>query len=141
MSGKPIALAMLICDTVIEDKQTGKKTIVGIFNNINALNVPILHPSFNVYVALTEGNGNYDCKLKCTKDEKPILEIDGTIAFKSPHQIVGLNYTLRNIPFPEYGEYRLEFLCDNILITARKFRISEIPKQKKGGKDGPKNNK
>lgn len=137
----PIHLAMIICDTVIEDKQTAKKTLVGLFNNINASSVPTVHPSFNIYIALTEGNGSYGSTLKCLKGDKPIMEIQGPIVFNNPHQIVELNYTLRNIPFPEYGEYRFEFLCNEILVISRKFRVSPIPKQKKGGENDHRDNK
>ena len=32
----PIPLTMVICDTVIDDRKTGKKSLIGLFNNINA---------------------------------------------------------------------------------------------------------
>lgn len=143
MKDKPklIPLSMIICDTVIEDRKTGKKTLVGLFNKINARNVPVTITSFNVYIALTEGNGIYESKLKCLKDEKHVLEIEGPVDFHSPRQIVEMNYTLRNIVFPEYGEYRIELLCNDTLVISRKFNISPITNQKKEGNDVSKNNK
>ena len=80
----PIPLAMLICDTVIEDKLTGKKSLIGLFNSINAKSVPITHPSLNVYITLTEGRGSYEGKLRCLIDNDTVLEIGGPLTFKHP---------------------------------------------------------
>ncbi len=132
MSNKPvpIPLAMVICDTVIEDKLTGKKSLIGLFNNINAKSVPTAHTGLNVYIALTEGIGSYEGKLKCLVDDDRVLEIGGPLTFKHPHQIVEWNFNLRNLPLPKFGEYRFELLCDEKLVTSRKFKVSPI---KKGG--------
>lgn len=131
MSNKPvpIPLVMAICDTVIEDKLTGKKSLIGLFNNINAKSVPTVHPGLNVYVALTEGNGSYEGKLRCLVDNDRVLEIGGPLTFKHPHQIVEWNFSLRNLPLPKFGEYRLELLCDEKLVISRKFKVSPIKKE------------
>ena len=122
----PIPLSMVICDTVIEDKITGKKSLIGLFNNINARKVPAVHPSLSVYISLTEGVGSYDGKLRCIFGNKPIIELGGPIVFKSPHQIAEWNFSIRGLPLPSYGEYRFELLCDGKLVIARKFKVIPI---------------
>lgn len=131
MSNKPvpIPLAMVICDTVIEDKLTGKKSLIGLFNNITAKNVPTAHPSLNVYIILTEGNGSYEGKLRCLVEDNPVLEIGGPLTFKHPHQIAEWNFSLRNLPLPKFGDYRFELLCDGKLVISRKFKVSPIKKE------------
>jgi len=132
MSNKPvpIPLAMVICDTVIQDKKTGKKTLVGLFNNVGAKKVPVIHPSLNVYIILTEGTGNYDGKLKCVVDDDIVLEMGGPLVFKHPHQIAEWNFNLRNLPLPKFGDYRFEFYCNEELVLSRKFKVSEMKKER-----------
>ena len=130
MANKPIPLplAMVICDTVIEDKKTGKKSLIGIFNNINVKKVPCVHPGLNVFISLTEGNGDYIAKLKCIyadKDEA-IVELKGSIKFVNPHQITEFNFEISGLKLPEYGNYRFEFFCNEQLVISRKFKLSPI---------------
>ena len=37
----PKVNAMLICDTIITDKMTGKKSLIGIFENLTAARLPV----------------------------------------------------------------------------------------------------
>lgn len=126
---KPIALAMVICDTVIEDKKTGKKSLIGLFNSVSSDKVPCIHPRLNVFISLTEGNGDYTGKLKCiyADEGKPLAEISGPVVFTSPHQIIELNFEIRGVPLPKYGNYRFEFFCNDEMLIARKFQLSPSP--------------
>lgn len=129
MTAKPslISLSMVICDTVIDDRRTGKKSLVGLFNNITSSVIPCVHPRLNVFVSLTEGNGDYVAKLRCLKvgDEKEIFFMEGPVRFSDPRQILEFNFEILGIAFPDYGDYRFEFLCNDVPIIARKFRVSQ----------------
>jgi hypothetical protein len=123
----PTHLAMVICDAVIDDRTTGKKSLIGIFNNINASNVPCIHPRLNVFVVLTEGHGDYKMQLRCLKvnDEAEILKMEGQVSFSDPRQIVEFNCEIAGLKFPDYGDYRFEVLFDGNPIVARKFQVSK----------------
>src|SRR5436305_596684 len=56
---KPVPMAIVICDQIIEDRLTGKKTLVGLFNSIAARSFPCTHATMSVFVSLTEGRGKY----------------------------------------------------------------------------------
>ncbi len=124
---KPMALVMAICDVVIDDKTTGKKSLVGLFNNITTSTVPCAHPRLNVFLSLTEGTGVYTMRLRCLQvgKETDLFGMEGQINFQSPKQIVEFNFEMINVPFPDYGEYRFEVLCDSEPIIARRFQISQ----------------
>jgi hypothetical protein len=123
----PIALAMIICDTVIEDKLTNKKTLIGVFNRVNSPKAPCIHPCVNVFLSLTEGIGEYDCTLKCIEvsTEKSILDLKGKINFTDRKEIAELNFELRGIMFPNFGEYRFEFYSNNEPLISRRFLVHE----------------
>ena len=134
MAGKPqpILLAMIICDSMIEDKKTGKKSLIGIFNSINSATVPCTHPALNVFIVLTEGIGDYQVSLRCIKsdDEKPLIDLKGQIKFQNPHQIIECNYEIGGMKMTEFGFYRFDFYCNETLLISRKFRLLERQKNK-----------
>jgi len=135
MSNKPIPapLAMVICDDVIDDRRTGKKSLIGIFSNIYAQKVPCSHARLNVFLSLTEGIGDYDMKVRCVKvgEEKEIMSMGGPIKFANPNQIVEFNFEILGLIFPDYGDYRFEILCNNKPVIARKFIVASGPKKGK----------
>ena len=127
IKAKLIPLSMVRCDTVIEDKRTGKKSLVGLFNNITVAKAPCTHPRLNVFISLTEGNGDYVGRLRCIKegDEQEIFAMEGQVRFSNPRQILEYNFEIIGMAFPDFGNYRFEFLCNNELVIARKFMVSE----------------
>lgn len=128
MAQKPVptALAMVICDTVIDDVRTKKKSLVGLFNNISASKVPACHPQLNVYVALTEGHGDYEAELRCINldDNNIVGGTKGPLKFMSPQQIVEFNFEICNLCLPKYGNYRFDFICSDQLVISRKFHVT-----------------
>lgn len=123
---KPVVLAMVICDTIIDDKMTNKKSLIGIFNNIWACELPVVHPKFNIYLSLTDGYGSYLGKLVCVlaDENKQIFQLDCKVDFPSPEQIVELNYEFVGIKFPLFGNYHFEFWVENQLLSTRRFTIT-----------------
>jgi hypothetical protein len=130
---KPIPLAMVICDMVIEDRLTGKKSLIGIFNNVNALKFPCQHPSINVFFALTEGIGTYKGCLRCVKldTNEVIMNINGPIPFPNRLAAVEFNFDIKNMSFPAEGQYIFELLCDDQLVISRKFIVTKMAEGKK----------
>ncbi len=55
--------AMLICDTVITDRDTGKNSVIGIFDRIVAGSFPVRHPSLTVYARIIDAQGQDVFKL------------------------------------------------------------------------------
>ncbi len=122
----PRALAMVICDDTIEDRVSGKKTLVGLFNNITAKASPFRHPEMNIFMVLTNGHGDYEARLKCLKeDNQSVVDLSGHIHFPDPNAIVEFNFELLGLAFPSYGIYRFEFYCDEIPVISRKFMVSK----------------
>ena len=66
MSDQPIpsGVAIVVCDLIIEDKLTSKKSLIGIFNQIGAQSFPYRHPQICVFVSLTEGRGQCAARLR-----------------------------------------------------------------------------
>jgi hypothetical protein len=128
---KPVPLVMAICDTIIDDRITGKKSLIGIFNNITAIDFPCRHQALYVYCVLTEGIGQYDGSLKCThmQSGKPIITLNGPMQFNNPLATVELIFEIKNMTFEQEGTYLLELFCDNQPVTSRKISVSKMQKK------------
>ena len=129
---KPIPLTMTICDTIIDDRLSGKKSLIGIFNNIAVVELPCQHQTLYVYCVLTEGIGQYDGALRCThlESNKTIININGPINFPNPLATVEFIFDIKNMVLEQEGIYVFELLCDNQPIISRKIHVSKIKPNK-----------
>jgi hypothetical protein len=131
----PMNLAIIVCDSIIDDRETGKKTLVGIFNRLGAVQFPCQHPSLAVFVSLTEGQGPYNAQLQCLKanEDKPILQLEGRVEFKDPKAVVELGFTIGGMIFPQPGIYEFQFLCDGVPLGPRRpFEVFDARRKDDG---------
>jgi hypothetical protein len=68
-----------ICDTAIIDKLTGKVSIVGIFENINASSFPAIHPTMSVVAGFEADPGSYDIEIIFLDEKEEIVKIPAKI--------------------------------------------------------------
>ena len=124
----PVGMAIVICDQIIEDKLTGKKSLIGIFNQIATQSFPCRHPQVCVFVSLTEGRGQCAARLRIVHDESDhvVAEVNGNIQFPDIHMVVELNFNLVGLVFPEPGVYAIEFYCDDALVLERRFHVTHV---------------
>ena len=61
---KPTVQALLVCDAVIVDSLTGKKSLIGIFTHLWARSFPCQHPQMGVYFCLTDAQGTYRFEIR-----------------------------------------------------------------------------
>ena len=56
---KPSVQAFLVCDQVIEDSVTKKKSLIGLFTHLQAVSFPFQHSQMGLYFCLTDAEGTY----------------------------------------------------------------------------------
>ena len=134
----PMGLALLICDSIIEDKLTGKKTLVGLFDRIQANKYPCMHPAMTVFVSLTGGRGHYECEVICRHQDNETVAFSakGSVTLRDPRKVVDLVFRLNGVRFPKPGIYWLHFLADEIPIMMRQVTVQERKPEK--NENGPK---
>ena len=127
-TGTPKALAIIICDTIIDDRDTNKKTLVGVFNNISARKIPFKLPELHVFVSLIEGKGDYKARLECRHRDSStkVFEVQMDIRFDDPNQVAEINFGLQGAVFNQYGIHDFDFYCDDRIIISRRFSITQI---------------
>jgi hypothetical protein len=121
----PAIVAFVVCDLVILDRDTNKRSLIGMFDRIRAMNVPCVHSEMHVFVAVSDGRGRVPATLSLKKadDERVLFEARGAIEFNDPLAVVELHFPLHNTQFPDFGLYIFEFAAHGVPIGTRKFRV------------------
>lgn len=132
----PDVLAMIVCDTVIADRLTGKQSLIGMFSSVQAFKFPAAHPQLAVYVALTDGRGKTPLELRIVDSEEarpPIVKGGGTVDFKDPRAVANLSLQFHGLVFPEPGEYRVQLWCWGELLREARLRLNKVRPPQRGG--------
>jgi len=122
----PIGLALLACDTIIEDRRSGKKSLIGLFGQLNVTRLPCVHASLSLLVSLSGGCGEYSCEVMCANDalENPIFSVKGKVKLENPQQVLDMVFQLRAVKFPLAGLYWLKVLVDDIPLMMRPLIVT-----------------
>jgi len=130
MKPTPKANAMLICDYVITEQGTNKKSLIGIFENITAASFPCVHHSLSVYIKLTEANGVYRFRLELVdlKNNAVIgtAEVPHEIRIASPLVTHELVFNLRGLKFAHSGEYEFRIFANDQIFGQKMFLVDQI---------------
>jgi hypothetical protein len=129
----PVLLSVIICDQVIQDRHTGKNTLVGVFDNISAMQFPAQHPWLTIFCQLTNGRGEIPFTIKLVdvgEDDKVLGEKTETVKFVDVRQVRNLIFNIGGIIFPHQGEYRFQIYVNREFLGERRIICSKIELQK-----------
>ena len=128
---RPIAEALIICDEIINEAGTNKKSLIGTFNSILSDQYPMQHAKICVYAAMTNGQGEMSGELRCMRvdDQQMIFKASGTVQFADPNQVVEMSFNFRNIVFERPGLYTFELLAADELLLEKRFHVVEASPQ------------
>lgn len=115
----PTVLALLLCDQVIIDAQTKKKSLIGVFDNINWFGNPA-PATLAVYAKLKDAQGTYNFNIRVVslKDESVLtnIEIKG-VAIPNPLQSVELAFNMVGLQFREPGKYEFQLYANDVYLS------------------------
>jgi hypothetical protein len=114
----PNVLAMLVCDQVIQEQGTNKKSLLGIFDNINSPAYPT-QLRLAVYVKLSDARGHYNFRLRFVslRDERTMIP-DINIPLDIPESQSGaeLAINLVGVIISEPGAYEFQLWADDAYL-------------------------
>lgn len=64
----PIGIALIVCDQIIQDIATGKRSLIGVFNLVYSAAFPFTLHKLCVLASITQINGNVKIALKCSDE-------------------------------------------------------------------------
>ena len=126
---EPMGLSLVVCDTVIEDRQTGKRSLIGLFDRLHAPSFPCMHPALSVLVTLTNVGGELPCEIACRHSEsgETAFAAKGKVNFQDPNRVVEMVFSFNGVRFPKPGRYDLQVLVDEMLIMTRPLWVVPLP--------------
>lgn len=130
--------AMLICDQIIVEAGTGKKSLIGIFENIGVSKFPCIHYLLNVYVKFTDAEGLYQFKLELVDlITNEVVGFGETPEVNLPDKLQSydLPFTLRGINFKHPGKYEFRIYANKHLFGQKFFTVAQINPSKKPNDD------
>ncbi len=130
----PLGVALMICDQVISEAGTNKKSLIGVFNNISARQFPCRHNRLCIFVTITGGHGTAKTEVRCVSEQtgNALFGAEGQVSFANPNQVVEAVFEFNNVVFPAPGLHCIELLSNDQLVLQRRFIVQQI--QAAGGK-------
>lgn len=130
MTPIPKTNAMLICDYVITERGTNKKSLIGVFENIGAMTFPCTHHSLSVYIKLTEAQGQNRFRLELIDLQTDTVigksEMPDAIQIANPLTTHELVFNLRGLRFPHAGDYEFRIFANDRIFGQKTFIVNEI---------------
>ncbi len=131
----PYVLAALLCDSIITEAQTGKKTLVGLFENVFVRSFPAVH-QLSIYLKITDAQGPYrfrvdyvDIAADHILDSQEIGELTVPDRLQSGDIVVNIA-----VPIPTPGPYEFRFYANGFYLSRVAFRAIPLadPAQTEG---------
>ena len=129
----PMLDGILLCDQIIEDRLSGKKTIVGIFQEILAAKFPCVHSSMWIYAVISDAEGDYEFELRlCDGESLNVIGLSrtGTIRIANRLQRTEIQIRMDGLPLAKPGQYVFQILANNELVAEKPFYAREVQRAK-----------
>ena len=133
MAPTPMVKSFLIADTVIQDRGTGKWTVVGLFDQIYAPAFPCIHPSVAIYVRLTDAWGKYRVKIEFRDHEDNCVSTFQGINLEVSDRLQGVEFGLatQGMPLKKPGRYQFQLFLNDEYVASAPLHVIKIEKRKR----------
>ena len=123
---EPVCLGIILCDQVIEDKRTNKKSLIGTFNDIIVSKLPAKHPCMYLVVYLTNCRYENGIEIELSRDTdqggEKIISMKGRVQGRNPLDVIDLVFEMHGVPLTGYGKYTID-----VLVTPEQHRAAQRP--------------
>ncbi len=121
----PTMVSLLVCDQVIDDKLSNKKSAIGLFNTVLVPSVPTRLHRLAVMATLTEISGRTPLRLRLMRDEdnRVLMQTNGHVDAPNPLAMVDLVFVMQGVPVEKAGQYAFELLSGGELLGRRRFHV------------------
>ncbi len=129
-SSSPSVQAFLVCDSVIEDSLTKKKSLIGIFTHLQAASFPFQHHQVGLYFCMTDAEGTYHFEIDLmyvNTDQLVCRASLPDIAIGDRLQITDFGINIPALLFPSPGRYEFRLRVNNRVLAQKDFNVIQLP--------------
>jgi Family of unknown function (DUF6941) len=125
----PSVVALLICEKIITEANTNNKTLINVFDTIQAIQFPISYPLW-IYGKMVDAEGEYVIRIELNHlDSDKQVGKTGGFNIQVPSRLGASDLTLRFIPnFALPGIYEVLLYANDVWIG--RTTVSVLQKQK-----------
>lgn len=122
--------SFLIADAVIQDRQTGKWTVVGIFDKIYGASFPCVHPSLALYVKFADAQGRYRVKVEFRDSEDKLISAFERIEFEVKDRLRGGDFGVatHGLPLEKPGRYQFQLYLNDEFAASVPLDVYKVEK-------------
>ena len=128
-SPTPSIQAFLVCDSVIEDSLTKKKSLIGLFTHLQAMTFPFQHHQLGLYFCMTDAEGTYhfDIDLMHVDSDQLVCRASlPEIAIEDRLQIADFGINVPALVFPSPGRYEFRLRMNGRVIAQKDFSVIQV---------------
>jgi hypothetical protein len=121
----PNLVSLLICDQVIDDKLSNKKSAIGIFNTVLVPKVPTAIHQMAILASVTEIAGKTELELRLVSDadNAVLFSGKGVVEAPNPLAVVDLLFAMQGVRIPHAGQFAFELLSGGEILGRRRFQV------------------
>lgn len=128
----PAVLGLLVCDTVIEDSLSKKRSLIGLFDTIWTQTLPA-RQNFYVVMPITNVLGSIDLVLKIETEGAPVaFEMSGTLTSDDRNKVHDIVFDLRGTEFTKEAIYWVKVYLQDAEVCRRPLSIVVVDPTVKG---------
>lgn len=126
-SEKLHVLSLLICNDFIEDKRSGTKTFVGVFNKIYVQQLPAAQHRMFVVASLTGSKGECPIEFRIFSPiGSEVMCVSGRVILEDSATEGDFVLELIGLPLNEEGSYTLVLHSGNDKLASRHFSVEVL---------------
>jgi hypothetical protein len=126
---RPSVKAILICDQIIHEFGTNKKSLIGIFEDIHLTAFPHSYPRIAVYVNLTDAHGKYVLELRLVSSADNTVIGSGRtpeVQIDNPLRTCEFALQIQNLVFRQPGVYEFQVFANGELVATKAFNVKSV---------------
>ena len=128
----PLIKAILICDHIITEAGSNKKSLIGVFENITASRFPYIHQLMSVYIKLTDAAGEYKIRIELVdlKGNKVIGKGEvPRIMFHDKLMHYELTFNFAGLQLEHRGKYEFRIYANEEFLDSKDFNVLQAKKK------------
>lgn len=125
----PSIQAFLVCDCVIEDSLTKKKSLIGLFTHLQSMTFPFQHHQLGLYFCMTDAEGTYhfDIDLMHVNTDQLVCRASlPDIVIGDRLQIADFGINVPALLFPSPGRYEFRLRMNGRVIAQKDFSVIQV---------------
>jgi hypothetical protein len=124
----PIVKSFLIADAVLQDRLTGKWSIIGVFDRVMAPSFPVVHPTVALYLRLSDAQGKYKIRVEFrdASDRRVGLFEGIELEVKDAAQAIEVGLPTHMLPLEKPGKYQFQLFINEEFLSSAELTVMQI---------------